>query len=459
MQVLSSTEAGVGDEVQRLRAELIEERVASVRALARATRLSQLITALGQVVDLTEVFDRAVCEVTELFGADIAVLFTPTADGFRPAASWGLGTALSGDLPLLDCTRRPTRESPVVAGPVADFDVPEWLRAYGPVHITWGLFSVRDEPPGYLVLVRRADTPFENADVHELAAVASRIALAVDNGRLYRRTQEQLQRSRQLHEVTADLARSVDVGAAAQRLAEALVEHVPVASAGVHLGGGVAGSAGEAGGDELTLSLGGDGSSIGTVVVTGAPAQGSLAHDFLEHVAEVGGLALERAQLFEHIRRQAETDALTGLPNRALFMGRLAAAMERCRAEESDLAVLFMDLDGFKAVNDTHGHEAGDLLLIEVARRLTGAVGEAGTCARLGGDEFVVLLERGDAVAVADGIRRVMDEPFVVGGLRLRAGGSVGIGTAATSGYDAEALLRDADTAMYAAKQARRQEV
>jgi diguanylate cyclase (GGDEF)-like protein len=422
--------ADLAGEVVRLRTSLVEERAASVRALARATRLSQLVTALGQVVDVSEVFERAVCEVTELFGADIAAVFTPAdgspadgfpADGFpleddgqwRLIASWGLGDDPPGVCAPLGSANRPTPASPVVAGAATGFDIPDWLRAYDPVHLTWGLLTVRGEQPGYLLLVRRADQPFDNADVHELAAVVSRIALAVDNGRLYQRTQEQLRHSQLLHEVTAALSRCPDPDAVAARLAEAVVS---------------------------------------------APAAGSGAQDFLQHLTEVGGLAMDRARMVERLRRQAETDALTGLPNRALFRQRLGAAVDRCRVSGTALTVLFIDLDGFKAVNDTHGHEAGDRLLVEVAGRLTTALGAGpgGFCARLGGDEFVVLLE-GDGDP--EPFRHVMDEPFTLatptGPVRLRAGGSMGAGTAATSGYDADALLRDADAAMYAAKRAR----
>ncbi|KUL39656.1 GGDEF domain-containing protein [Actinoplanes awajinensis] len=445
-------------ELVRLRAALVEERVASVRALARATRLSQLVNALGQVVEVAEVFDRAVCEVAELFGADIAAVFN--GDG-RLVASWGLGDTPDANRTPVRGARLPSTESPVVAGPVADFEVPGWLAAYQPRHLTCGLLTVRDESPGHLLLARRADIAFDNADLQELAAVVSRISLAVDNGRLHRRTQEQLRRSQQLHEVTADLARIEDVGEAAQRLAEAVVTHVPVTGAAVHQGGTPVGRAGTTVYlDRLVLGLGGDAGSFGTLVIAGAPAAGTLGRTFLEHLAEVGGLALEKALLFQQMREQAETDALTGLPNRSLFLQRLTTAVHRRRSGGRALSVLFADLDGFKSVNDTHGHEAGDLLLTQVAGRLLGAVGDAGTCARLGGDEFVVLCEGGDAQAVADRVREVLDEPFVLdmpdGPLRVRVGGSVGVGTAAPGECDADVLLRDADAAMYTTKQARK---
>lgn len=453
MLVLPQADADeLAGEVVRLRTALVEERVASVRALARATRLSQLVTALGQVVDVSEVFDRAVCEVAELFGADIAVVCAPEpADGerWRMIASWGLGLGGAEVCAPLRGGQWPTQASPVVAGAAADFEIPGWLAAYAPKHLTWGLLSVRDDQPGYLLLVRRADLAFDNADVQELTAVMSRIALAVDNGRLYQRTQEQLRHSQLLHEVTADLARCLEADAVAERLVAAVVAHVPVASARVSRT-----AEGFESGFELALRLGGEQSRVGTLVVTGAPAPGSGARNFLQHLAEVGGLAMEKALLFEWIRGQAETDALTGLPNRVLFRRRLVAAVERCRDAGTDLSVLFIDLDGFKAVNDVHGHEIGDRLLKQVAARLSAAIGDGDSCARLGGDEFVVITEGGNGLAGR--LQEVMDEPFVVESIRLRVGGSVGVGTAAASGYDADVLLRDADAAMYRAKRARK---
>lgn len=150
-------------------------------------------------------------------------------------------------------------------------------------------------------------------------------------------------------------------------------------------------------------------------------------------------------------------DALTGLANRALFVERVTEALDRnSRRPRSSFAVLFVDLDHFKAVNDIHGHAAGDLVLIEVARRLEMCVRPGDTVARLGGDEFAVLVARiedaEDATRVADRIQQEMENPVAIGATSVRPGASIGIALS-HSGYEAAAeLLRDADAAMYRAK-------
>jgi diguanylate cyclase (GGDEF)-like protein/PAS domain S-box-containing protein len=164
----------------------------------------------------------------------------------------------------------------------------------------------------------------------------------------------------------------------------------------------------------------------------------------------------ERKTLEERLEHQALHDPLTGLPNRRLFADRLAHALERTR-RRGGVAVLFMDLDEFKVVNDSLGHEAGDLLLTVVAQRLGRCLRPEDTLARFGGDEFVVLLEEvgdpGEAVRVARRITEELRRPFVLEGRELYVSASVGIsfGTARTK--NPEDLLRDADTAMYRAKE------
>jgi diguanylate cyclase (GGDEF)-like protein len=153
-------------------------------------------------------------------------------------------------------------------------------------------------------------------------------------------------------------------------------------------------------------------------------------------------------------RSQPGIDPLTGLPDRAAFLDRLRQAA----AAGAPVSVLFLDLDDFKIVNDGFGHETGDRLLIEVARRLRGAVRDGDLVARLGGDEFTVLCERmGDeasARATAAHIRAALEAPFDVAGQRRRVRVSIGCKVAGAERPDAEALLRDADSAMYQAKDA-----
>lgn len=159
----------------------------------------------------------------------------------------------------------------------------------------------------------------------------------------------------------------------------------------------------------------------------------------------------------ERLAHEALHDALTGLPNRAYFMDRLDECIARAHRRKDDLfAVLFLDLDRFKVVNDSLGHLTGDLLLTAIARRLETCLRPGDSVARLGGDEFTILLDHleqpDDAMRVADRVEQSLAEPFNLNGHEVYTGASVGIALS-TSGYArAEDCLRDADTAMYRAK-------
>jgi len=166
----------------------------------------------------------------------------------------------------------------------------------------------------------------------------------------------------------------------------------------------------------------------------------------------------DRKQAEAALAHQALHDALTDLPNRALLHDRLDRAIVGARCEGTPLALLLLDLDRFKEVNDTFGHYHGDLLLREVAGRLRAAVRHSDTVARLGGDEFAVLLPRGDeaaALLVARTIRETLEAPVVVEGQMVQVGASIGIALCPAHGTDAQTLLRHADVAMYMAKRAR----
>ena len=164
--------------------------------------------------------------------------------------------------------------------------------------------------------------------------------------------------------------------------------------------------------------------------------------------------AVERAA--EAMRAEALHDPLTGLPNRALLLDRLAQATARARRAGTLAAVLFIDLDRFKLVNDSFGHATGDELLVAVGRRLRTELRASDTVARLGGDEFALVAEDVgapvDALEIAERLIGALDEPFTVAGRELYVGASIGI--AMSEGEDdPEELLRCADTAMYRAKQ------
>lgn len=165
----------------------------------------------------------------------------------------------------------------------------------------------------------------------------------------------------------------------------------------------------------------------------------------------------ERLASEKLIHFQAYHDLLTGLPNRALFHDRLTNAISNARREDDKLAVLFLDLDRFKVVNDTLGHSVGDELLKQVANRLKSCLREGDTVARLGGDEFIVLLPHVVADNVAHIVGRklveTIKEPFVVEGNEIFVTGSIGISMYPEDGSTADGLIKNSDTAMYFTKE------
>lgn len=178
--------------------------------------------------------------------------------------------------------------------------------------------------------------------------------------------------------------------------------------------------------------------------------------DLLREVADLAALAIEREQAERGLAHQALHDELTGLANRHLLLDRLEQALNRAKRRGRRLALMFLDLDRFKTINDTLGHDVGDQLLRQFAERLRLLVRPEDTVARFGGDEFVVLVEHvideQEATQIADRLEAAMNEPFQIGGQDLAVTASVGI--VIGEGDDQPAsLLRNADIAMYRAKE------
>ncbi|MET0623315.1 MAG: EAL domain-containing protein [Pyrinomonadaceae bacterium] len=195
--------------------------------------------------------------------------------------------------------------------------------------------------------------------------------------------------------------------------------------------------------------------------VEAADAQAAMAESHVQelnrYLAEQERISRELEESREHFRNAALHDALTGLPNRALLMSHLKLAVEHAKRRPGYLfAVLFLDLDRFKVINDSLGHVAGDQLLVQLARRLEECIRSTDTVARLGGDEFALLLsdieDYADAARVAERIQEELSLPFHLGGHEVYTSASIGITLSATGYQEPEAILRDADTVMYRAK-------
>ncbi|VXD24871.1 putative Diguanylate cyclase [Planktothrix serta PCC 8927] len=188
--------------------------------------------------------------------------------------------------------------------------------------------------------------------------------------------------------------------------------------------------------------------------MTIAPVKNSLG-EIIRFVAVKRDIS-DRKQLEAQLAWLAHFDKLTGLPNRVLFFDRLERAIAQAKRQQTQFAVFFIDLDGFKSVNDCFGHQNGDLLLKEVAKRLSLSVRQSDTVARMGGDEFTLILgnirQRNDVIKIAQAILFTLSQGCVVNGQECQIGASIGISFYPTDGSDLETLVNQADTAMYRSK-------
>ena len=195
--------------------------------------------------------------------------------------------------------------------------------------------------------------------------------------------------------------------------------------------------------------LGGPAAQIGLGERISVPRLG------LSEADEVGRALVRASELISNAEHRAQHDPLTGLPNRALFRDMATRFIELCRRERSPLALLFIDLDRFKRVNDERGHEVGDRLLCAVAARLRAAIRGSDVAARLGGDEFGMLLVHADEQAAARVATKLVDalsQPYDLSSERVEISASIGIAVCPDGGRTAEELLRHADQAMYKVK-------
>jgi diguanylate cyclase (GGDEF)-like protein len=214
---------------------------------------------------------------------------------------------------------------------------------------------------------------------------------------------------------------------------------------------------------QLHQQAGGTRSALSRLQQDVVQAAGQLetgqASKLLESAEELVVAALRTesaAQELSEFSKSAHLDALTELPNRLLLLDRLKKAIAVARRRETRLSVLFLDLNNFKSINDTHGHAVGDQVLKLAAHRLAASVREADTVSRLGGDEFVVLLtevsKASDAVRIADKLIAALHAPGQVADVTVRLAASIGVSLYPDDGDDAETLIDRADAAMYRAK-------
>lgn len=402
-------------------------------------RLVVFLTALGRCRTSHELIQVAAEVLAEEFDAEVGIVVIDDSAG----ASVGFGSQ-----PHLAASLVATRPGTAMA------DVP----GVGPCHTMAAAWSA--DGTGRLV-VARTSAPFTIPDRDLLLGMAGAFALAADANTALDRERARLktlevllaiQRSISHRAPLKEILEAITAGASellrgcpvALDITDGLDPEVPLRvgdqvgdgdhgfAAPVHIQGSPAG---------LLRAVPDDGSSLGA-------EDRALLSSFAEHAS----LALTDAATMVAMN-EAFHDPLTGLPNRPLFIDRLAEALRT--EEEAPLAVLFVDLDRFKAVNDTMGHAAGDELLVQVAKRIRSATRMDSSAARFGGDEFALMVRHGGeeayAVEMAERIIAAMAEPFVVRGKNVAVGATVGIAHSG-GGRAATELLADADLAMYRAK-------
>jgi diguanylate cyclase (GGDEF)-like protein/PAS domain S-box-containing protein len=327
----------------------------------------------------------------------------------------------------------------------------------------------RDQLFGVLTLDSDRIAAFTSEDATLLVAFASQAAMAIHNARLYERMRASEDRFARAFRAspaaitisTLSGGRYVDVNEAFVRLIGAPHAEI-VGKTSLELG--VWANAGDRWRMAETLTREGSLRDMASQLKTrlGEVRDVLISAEIIELEHEKCILALshditERRRAEAQITRLAYHDALTGLPNRVLFKDRLAQAIARAERQERVLAVLFLDLDHFKIVNDTLGHSAGDQLLQQVAERLSGELRKDDTVARAAGDEFTVLLaeisQPEDASRMAQKLLHSLSRPLLVSGHELFVTASIGVALFPADGHNGETLLQSADAAMYRAKE------
>jgi diguanylate cyclase (GGDEF)-like protein/putative nucleotidyltransferase with HDIG domain len=438
----------------RERLQIAERHTA--QTLLRATRLAQVISVLGHDANLDTLVERTTVEIAELFVADIAVLMLGADEAMTVAGHHGVRI---GDLPPGPFALAPvdglTSRDPVRVAPAESMALPAWLDRYGARHAAWVRLLVGDEPLGMLLLVRRAPEPFVRSDEQELRAIASRIAMAIENCLLHQRMRKQLAQLRHMHQLTTELTATLELEQVGARVAEMLVTEASAVSSAVFVdhGGELAllssAPAGPCPADTTweRFPLEAAGKTVGRVDVAAAPSPGSDERELLLHMLGLAALAIDKALLYAHSREQARHDSLTGLLGHRVFH----EVLERVLAAGEPFSVVLVDIDDFKQINDLHGHQAGDEALRRVAERLRQSVRGCDSVFRVGGEEFCAVLpgmRHDDAYVAAERLRQAV--AGIVSGLSVTV--STGVASFPVHGDARDELLAQADAALYASK-------
>jgi len=205
--------------------------------------------------------------------------------------------------------------------------------------------------------------------------------------------------------------------------------------------------------------LSGTGERLGTLILAwdNEAQRSSVRRDVMDRAASLAALAIDNRRFYEGLVHRSQYDQLTEVPNRFFLDSCLKDVFDNARLHEHSFALIYIDLDRFKSVNDCYGHRVGDIYLQNVARRLSDKLRGQDTLARVGGDEFIVLiptvLDRNEAETIAGRLARCFDFPFSIDGCSINGSASIGVAVFPEDGEDEDQLKRAADSAMYARKQ------
>jgi diguanylate cyclase (GGDEF)-like protein len=480
-------------DVESLAARLKEATSAAENAYRDSARLTRLLTVLSSPAPPSELLERATAVLSEVFICDVVCVVECVGERFVAVSASGLprddvafveGWALGPAAAEVIASRTPVTRQ--LASP--DADVPSSLDGLGLRSAAFVPMSTGPvEVEQLLVLFRSTGEPFSGTDLHVLTSVAQRLAVSAADRERAEAIERLAQTGHQLaghldptslDDIAAELLQRLTVsdGAWVGRIGESppdlpdALGATPVAiGAGRHPIDAEAWAAalqGRMWTKAATTGPGPRATMCIPVVRGGAPiallcAMRDRPSPYRGEVREIAtifadyfGTAVENARLYEELSLRATRDTLTGLANRDLVTQRLDDALATGSA--SRVGLLFCDLDGFKAINDRLGHEAGDELLRLVAARLRGGVRPRDLLARFGGDEFVVVLGDVDTLdQVVDVARRLLrgfDESFALHGEQVSVTASIGGVLGKQGETTANAMLRDADAAMYVAK-------
>ncbi|MCW5601406.1 diguanylate cyclase [Nitrosomonas sp.] len=437
-----------------------EELIGSITIEKSLPQLNRILTNIGEIGKTTEFM---VCEPLEVGGHEIACLLS-RADGiaFKQLSPLAKGVALpishalegkSGILTLKE-----------------DNQVPR-VAAYTPLG-TFGMVLMQDKNEFYAPMTEQIKIIAASLIVLIIIGILllSWLVLPLMHklASSERRARERLKECKCLHEIRRDMERNLQENEFYQKVIVCLIKAMQfpeITSVMIQLDDKqfVSDSYNKDSMHRLQAQIEVNDRIYGSLHVVYSEDQPFWLpeeQDLIDTVASVLGRWIEREQAKQSIIQMATHDVLTGLPNRYLLQDRLRQVLAHNRRTQEQAAVLFVDLDHFKNINDSLGHAVGDLLLQEVAERLNGAIRTEDTVARHGGDEFIILLQNitssQEAKLVAQKILNELIRSFYIHGKELHIGGSIGIALFPSDGNDVKTLLRSSDIAMYHAKKSGR---